>query len=90
MKSSAGHFQPRLLRARRTTLPCRQEECGSTEDRCRREGNCQGRYVALVCDLMEATVKHIGEDRKEASHSSYFMEIPKEKQYKLEAINIGM
>lgn len=46
--------------------------------------------MALVCDLMEATVKHIGEDRKEASHSSYFMEIPKEKQYKLEAINIGM
>ena len=48
------------------------------------------RYMTLVCDLDEATVEYIGEDRKETSLASYFEVFPKEKREKIEAISLDM
>lgn len=48
------------------------------------------RYMTLVCDLKEATVEYIGEDRKEASLGDYFEAFPKEEREKIEAISLDM
>lgn len=48
------------------------------------------RYMTLVCDLNEATIEYIGEDRKEASLAAYFEAFPKESREKIEAISLDM
>ena len=48
------------------------------------------RYMTLVCDLNEATVEYIGEDRKETSLAAYFDAFPKESREKIEAISLDM
>ena len=48
------------------------------------------RYMTLVCDLNEATVEYIGEDRKEASLAAYFDAFPNESREKIEAISLDM
>jgi transposase len=48
------------------------------------------RYMTLVCDLQEATVEYIGEDRKEASLTAYFDAFPKERREEIEAISLDM
>lgn len=48
------------------------------------------RYMTLVCDLEEATVEYIGEDRKEASLAAYFEAFPQESREKIEAISLDM
>jgi transposase len=48
------------------------------------------RYMTLVCDLNEATVEYIGEDRKEASLAAYFDAFPKGSREKIEAISLDM
>jgi transposase len=48
------------------------------------------RYMTLVCDLEEATVEYIGEDRKEASLAAYFEAFPKECREQIEAISLDM
>lgn len=48
------------------------------------------RYMTLVCDLEEATVEYIGEDRKEASLAAYFDAFPKERRESIEAISLDM
>ena len=48
------------------------------------------RYMTLVCDLEEATVEYIGEDRKENSLAAYFEGFPKERRKKIEAISLDM
>jgi len=48
------------------------------------------RYMTLVCDLEEATVEYIGEDRKETSLAAYFEAFPKEEREKIEAISLDM
>jgi transposase len=48
------------------------------------------RYMALVCELNEATVEYIGEDRKEASLAAYFDAFPKESREKIEDISLDM
>jgi transposase len=48
------------------------------------------RYMTLVCDLDEATVEYIGEDRKEASLAAYFEAFPKECRENVEAISLDM
>jgi transposase len=48
------------------------------------------RYMTLVCDLEEATVEYIGEDRKEASLAAYFEAFPKERLEGIEAISLDM
>jgi len=48
------------------------------------------RYMTLVCDLEEATVEYIGEDRKEASLAAYFEVFPEEEREKIKAISLDM
>ena len=48
------------------------------------------RYMTLVCDLEEATVEYIGEERKESSLSTYFEAFPTERLKKIEAISLDM
>jgi transposase len=48
------------------------------------------RYMTLVCDLEEATVEYIGEDRKEASLATYFEAFSKESREGIEAISLDM
>jgi len=48
------------------------------------------RYMTLVCDLKEATVEYIGEDRKEASLAAYFEAFPTEQRKQVEAISLDM
>lgn len=48
------------------------------------------RYMTLVCDLEEATVEYIGEDRKETSLATYFAAFPKEEREGVEAISLDM
>ena len=48
------------------------------------------RYMTLVCDLEEATVEYIGEERKETSLSAYFEAFPKESREGIEAISLDM
>jgi transposase len=48
------------------------------------------RYMTLVCDLEEATVEYIGEDRKEKSLTAYFDAFPKESRERIEAISLDM
>ena len=48
------------------------------------------RYMTLVCDLEQATVEYIGEDRKEASLAAYFEAFPKECRESIEAISLDM
>lgn len=48
------------------------------------------RYMTLVCDLNEATVEYIGEDRKESSLGAYFEAFPEESRKAIEAISLDM
>ena len=48
------------------------------------------RYMTLVCDLEEATVEYIGEDRKETSLGAYFDAFPEQSREKVEAISLDM
>jgi transposase len=48
------------------------------------------RYMTLVCDLEQATVEYIGEDRKESSLAAYFDAFPKERREQIEAISLDM
>ena len=48
------------------------------------------RYMTLVCDLKEATVEYIGEDRKETSLGAYFDAFPEQSREKIEAISLDM
>lgn len=48
------------------------------------------RYMTLVCDLKEATVEYIGEERKEASLAAYFEAFPEEARERIEAIGLDM
>jgi transposase len=48
------------------------------------------RYMTLVCDLEEATVEYIGEDRKETSLAAYFDAFAKERREQIEAISLDM
>jgi transposase len=48
------------------------------------------RYMTLVCDLQEATVEYIGEDRKEASLGAYFDAFPTACRKQVEAISLDM
>ncbi len=48
------------------------------------------RYMTLVCDLEEATVEYVGEDRKETSLTAYFDAFPKQSRDNIEAISLDM
>jgi len=48
------------------------------------------RYMTLVCDLQEATVEYIGEERKEDSLGAYFQAFPLEQRQAIEAISLDM
>lgn len=48
------------------------------------------RYMTLVCDLKEATVEYIGEDRKESSLMTYFETFSQESREAVEAISLDM
>jgi len=48
------------------------------------------RYMTLVCDLQEATVEYIGEERREASLAAYFEAFPREHREQIEAICLDM
>jgi transposase len=48
------------------------------------------RYMTLVCDLDEATVEYIGEERKESSLASYFDAFPEASREQIEAISLDM
>ena len=48
------------------------------------------RYMRLVCNLEEATVEYIGEDRKETSLAAYFDAFAKERREQIEAISLDM
>lgn len=47
-------------------------------------------YMTLVCDLEEATVEYIGDDRKEASLAAYFEAFGPERCAGIEAISLDM
>jgi transposase len=46
--------------------------------------------MTLVCDLEEATVQYIGEERKEKSLAAYFAAFPPEERQRVEAISLDM
>jgi transposase len=48
------------------------------------------RYMTLVCDLQQATVEYIGEERKEDSLGAYFQAFPLEQRQAIEAISLDM
>jgi transposase len=48
------------------------------------------RYMTLVCDLKEATVEYIGEDRREASLTGYFEAFPEASRAQIEAVSLDM
>jgi transposase len=48
------------------------------------------RYMTLVCDLEEATVEYIGEERKKTSLTTYFDAFPEERREQIEAISLDM
>jgi transposase len=48
------------------------------------------RYMTLVCDLQEATVEYIGEERSEESLAGYFRVFPVEQRQQIEAICLDM
>jgi transposase len=48
------------------------------------------RYMTLVCDLEEATVEYVGEDRKETSLAAYFDGFAQERLEQIEAISLDM
>lgn len=48
------------------------------------------RYMTLVCDLKEATVEYIGEERKEESLAAYFEAFSLEQRQAIEAISLDM
>jgi transposase len=48
------------------------------------------RYMTLVCDLQEATVEYIGEERAEESLAGYFRIFPVEQRQQIEAICLDM
>jgi transposase len=48
------------------------------------------RYMTLVCDLEQATVEYIGEERTEASLGAYFDAFPEEGRVQIEAISLDM
>lgn len=48
------------------------------------------RYMTLVCDLKEATVEYVGEDRTEASLTGYFAAFAPEQRAGIEAISLDM
>jgi transposase len=48
------------------------------------------RYMTLVCDLKEATVEYIGEDRRETSLAAYFEAFPEESRDAIEAVSLDM
>lgn len=47
-------------------------------------------YMTLVCDLQEASVEYIGEDRKEESLTAYFDAFDQEQRAQIEAISLDM
>lgn len=47
-------------------------------------------YMTLVCDLQEASVEYIGEDRKEESLTAYFAAFDQEQRAQIEAISLDM
>lgn len=47
-------------------------------------------YMTLVCDLNEATVEYVGEDRKEESLAAYFRAFSPEQREAIEAICLDM
>lgn len=48
------------------------------------------RYMTLVCDLEEATVEYIGEERKQASLAAYFEAFPVADREAIDAISLDM
>lgn len=48
------------------------------------------RYMTLVCDLEEATVEYIGDERRQASLAAYFQAFPVEARQAIEAISLDM
>jgi transposase len=48
------------------------------------------RYMTLVCDLEQATVEYIGNDRKQASLGAYFEAYTPEAKQELQAISLDM
>lgn len=48
------------------------------------------RYMTLVCDLEEATVEYIGEEREASSLTAYFDAFPEERRKQVEAISLDM
>jgi transposase len=48
------------------------------------------RYMTLVCDLEEATVEYVGEERKQASLAAYFDAFPEECRESVDAISLDM
>lgn len=48
------------------------------------------RYMTIVCDLQEATVEYIGEDRKESSLAAYFDTLAHDRREEIEAISLDM
>jgi transposase len=47
-------------------------------------------YMTLVCDLQQASVEYIGEDRKEESLTAYFAAFDQEQRAQIEAISLDM
>lgn len=48
------------------------------------------RYMTLVCDLQEASVEYIGEDRKQTSLEAYFGAFEREQLESIEAVSLDM
>jgi transposase len=48
------------------------------------------RYMTLVCDLKEATVEYIGDERRETSLAAYFEAFPEERRAAIEAVSLDM
>jgi len=83
----AWHLMERAVIRGRATKGNEMPEQMGVDEKAIAKGH---RYMTLVCDLEEATVEYIGEDRKETSLAAYFEAFPKEEREKIEAISLDM
>jgi len=83
----AWHIMERAVLRGRRTKPSAMPSMIGVDEKAIAKGH---RYMTLVCDLEQATVEYIGQDRKQASLEAYFEAFEPEARQALQAISLDM
>jgi transposase len=83
----AWHIMERAVVRGRRAKPAAMPSMIGVDEKAIAKGH---RYMTLVCDLEQATVEYIGEERKEASLRAYFSAFEPEARDALQAISLDM